>query len=177
MNNRIAIITPEKRHVAELAEFCQKTFTDAYRVTLPEKELQTYVEQTFAAERLRAEIQSPLCCYRLAVNPDGRICAYIKCIPSPSPSCVTGRGLVELQRFYVGPGCTGKGTGGRLLTSGEQAMAEKGYATIWLRVWEGNLQAQQMYLKRSYTFCGEEMYRVGREARKVLLMSKRLLNG
>jgi hypothetical protein len=57
---------------------------------------------------------------------------------------------------------------------GASIFQQKGFKTVWLRVGSGNTTAQEIYLKWGYTFCGEEMYRVGRERKKALIMMKHI---
>ena len=66
------------------------------------------------------------------------------------------------------------GVAGLLSGYGESISQQKGFKVVWLRVWDGNSIAQKIYLKWGYTFCGEELYRVGKEKRKVLIMMKHI---
>jgi ribosomal protein S18 acetylase RimI-like enzyme len=174
MDDTITIISPDVSHAEELAALGRQTFIDAYRVTLPEQELLAYVEDAFSVGRIRQEIETSHADYLISLSSRKEICGYIKFVYSRLPLCVTAQQPVELQRLYVKDGFLGKRVGSLLLSHGEELVAAKKYSTVWLRVWEGNKRAQQMYLNRKYSFCGDEMYQVGSEERKVLVMLKKL---
>lgn len=163
---------PRLGHIPQLAQLCRETFAEAYKVTLPPDELQVYLDDTFAETRLAEEISNSSMLYRIVLDEDERVRAYIKFQLGQAPDCVAMKNGVELQRFYVALGMVGRGLGGRLLAQGEQLVFERGHDGIWLKVWDGNRQAQRMYAKRGYDVRGEVMYPVGRIERRVLVMAR-----
>ncbi len=173
----LKIIVADTSHVDVLSAIGAETFVEAYAVTLSAEDLEEYVTEAFAAERIRDEIDRSLATYLLCTDGGDAVCGYSKYIATEPPGCVAAEGAIELQRLYVRDGYRGRGIGGLLARRGEAVVREQGHAAIWLQVWEGNVAAQDVYLKWGYSFCGEQMYAVGSERRKVLIMSKMLDSG
>ncbi|MCD4821622.1 MAG: GNAT family N-acetyltransferase [Methanococcoides sp.] len=174
MNDRLDVLQANLSHVSFLSEFGKESFIDAYKVTLPMDELRTYVEEAFSEERIKHEVESSESIYLICKNAKGVICGYAKYVDSEMPDDLVHDRVIELQRLYVQNECRGKGVGRLLSRYGESISQQKGFKAIWLRVWDGNTTAQQIYLKWGYTFCSEEAYQVGQEKRKVLIMMKHI---
>lgn len=172
MDDQMVIVSPGPSQVEELAALGRQAFISAYRVTLPERELLAYVREAFGVERLRHELQAENVCFFIARSDDNGIIGYIKILPSQLPACISSDSAIELQRLYVKEGFTGMGVGSRLLERGEKCAAQGNFDHLWLRVWEGNNRAIQMYLDRGYAVCGNDSYQVGIESRKVFVMQK-----
>lgn len=174
MNEQFDVVRANLSHVNFLSEFGKESFIDAYEVTLPIDELRTYVEEAFSEELIKHELESSESIYLLCKNAKGVICGYAKYVDSEMPDRLVPDRAIELQRLYVQNDCRGKGVGRLLSSYGESISQQKGFKVIWLRVWDGNTAAQQIYLKWGFTFCSEEAYQVGREKRKVLVMMKHI---
>lgn len=174
MNDQLDVVQANLSHVSFLSEFGKESFIDAYKVTLPMDELRTYVEEAFSEEQIKHEIESSESIYLLCKNAKGAICGYAKYVDSEMPDHLMHDRAIELQRLYVQNDRRGKGVGRLLSRYGDSISQQKGFKTVWLRVWDGNTTAQQIYLKWGYAFCSEETYQVGREKRKVLIMVKHI---
>lgn len=174
MNDQLDVVQANLSHVSFLSEFGKESFIDAYKVTLPMDELRTYVEEAFSEELIKHEIESSESIYLLCKNAKGAICGYAKYVDSEMPDHLMHDRAIELQRLYVQNDRRGKGVGRLLSRYGDSISQQKGFKTVWLRVWDGNTTAQQIYLKWGYAFCSEETYQVGREKRKVLIMVKHI---
>ncbi|WMW22831.1 GNAT family N-acetyltransferase [Methanolobus mangrovi] len=161
-------------HVSFLSEFGKESFIDAYKLTLPMEELRAYVDGAFSEKLIKREMESSEALYLICKNSKGVICGYAKILNSEVPDCVTDNKAIELQRLYVKNESRGKGVGGILFENGEAISKQKGFNVVWLRVWDGNTAAQNIYVKWGYTFCGKEWYEVGKEKRKVLVMMKHI---
>jgi GNAT superfamily N-acetyltransferase len=172
MNYSLSLQVPEPEHLPSLARLCRQTFAEAYRVTLPKEELEQYLRDTFSERRLAAEIRDPAMLYRILVDDGNMVRAYIKFQQSEAPEWINMANAIELQRFYVDLEVMGRGIGGRLLEQGEQLVRQQGHDGIWLKVWDGNQQAQRIYARRGYQVRGEVMYPVGQVERRVLVMAR-----
>lgn len=158
--------------VGFLSEFGKESFIDAYKITLPMEELRAYVDSAFSEKLIKREMESSEALFLICKNAKGVICGYAKFLNSEIPDCVVDSKAIELQRLYVNNESRGKGIGGLLFENGESIYKKKSFKVVWLRVWDGNTAAQNIYMKWGFTFCGKEWYEVGNEKRKVLVMMK-----
>ncbi|WP_340818245.1 GNAT family N-acetyltransferase [Methanolobus sp. WCC4] len=138
------------------------------------EELRAYVNDAFSEKVIEREVESSEVLYLICKDTKGEIYGYAKFLRSVVPDCVAHNEAIELQRLYVKDGEKGKGIGRLLSRNGDSISREKGFRVMWLRVWNGNTTAKNIYMKWGYTFCGEDWYEVGKEKRKVLVMMKHI---
>lgn len=168
------IVPADLAHAEFLSEFGGQSFIAAYSRTLSMHDLLRYTEQAFSKEKIIDEISAATAHYFICLDSDQRSCGYAKLIQSPPPACVGSGSQVELQRLYVAESHQRLGLGGLLLRHAEKQAQAMGCQRIWLRVWEENQIARNLYEKANFSVVGEEGYRVGDETRTVLVMKKDL---
>ncbi len=166
------VIEADLSHVEYLSDFGRKSFIYAYQCTLPLEELNKYINQTFSESTIREEINGQLATYFVCQDLEMNPCGYAKLIQSPSPKCINSNSCIELQRLYVDSVYRGHGVGKLLELQSESFAKNRNISDIWLRVWDGNTVAQDIYKKWEFTIVGEELYQVGEVQRTVLLMRK-----
>ncbi|MBC8205957.1 MAG: GNAT family N-acetyltransferase [Kiritimatiellaeota bacterium] len=170
----MTVIEADSSHIAYLSDFGRKSFIYAYQCTLPLEELNQYIDHAFSESTIREEINGLSATYFVCQNSALNPCGYAKLIQSPPPECIDSPSCIELQRLYVDSDYRGHGVG-RLLEMHSEAYAKnRNIRDIWLRVWDGNTVAQDIYKKWEFTMVGEELYPVGKDQRTVLLMRKSL---
>lgn len=168
------IIEADESHIAYLADFGSTSFIHAYQCTLPLQELQKYIRDAFSEGTLREEMNGSSATYFICQGPSRTPCGYAKLISSPPPPSVKAKSSIELQRLYVASAYRGQGVG-RLLMSHAESYAQKRHiGDIWLRVWDGNVVAQDIYAQWGFATVGRQLYQVGEEQRTVLVMGKSL---
>jgi len=171
---RFKIIEADASHVDFLSDFGQKSFIQAYKETLSLKELGKYTASAFSKAKILAELKDSSATCFICTDMESNPCGYAKLILSAPPDCMVADRCIELQRLYVAERNKGLGIGTILLMHAESSAMNKGFHSIWLRVWKGNSLAQKMYLKAGYAMIGEERYQVGKDWRTVTLMHKHL---
>ena len=112
--------------------------------------------------------------YLICEDTNSNPCGYAKLVDSPAPEYVTSDNNIELQRLYVNSSFQGKGVGKLLASQAEKEARNRGIHYLWLRVWDGNELARDIYINWGYVIIGNEPYEVGNENRTVLLMEKAL---
>ena len=170
----MTVIEADSSHVDYLSDFGSRSFIYAYQCTLPVEELRKYTNVAFAESAIRKEIQASLATYFICQDSELNPCGYAKLIKSPPPQCVNSDSCIELQRLYVDSNFRGYGVGRRLELHAESYARKRNICDIWLRVWEGNVVAQEIYRHWDFEIVGEELYQVGRDRRTVLLMRRSL---
>lgn len=175
--DQFSVISANASHVEFLSSFGSESFIGAYKSTLPLEELAAYTAAAFKPSVIRDEIERAQAMYFICLDARSNPCGYSKLLPSIPPACIDQDGSIELQRLYVDKSHQAQGLGRLLSQQGEAVAVQRSFRTIWLRVWEGNVPAQRVYLKWKYAVQGTETYQVGRQQRTVLLMGKPLGTG
>jgi ribosomal protein S18 acetylase RimI-like enzyme len=68
---------------------------------------------------------------------------------------------IELVRMYVDHAHHGAGIADRLMDACIDEARRRGYASIWLGVWEHNPRAQRFYARRGFARTGEHAFMLG----------------
>jgi len=168
------IIEADSSHVEYLSDFGSKSFIYAYQCTLPQEELKKYINVAFSESTILEEVNGSLATYFVCLDPKQRPCGYAKLIKSAPPKCINSNSGIELQRLYIDSDYRGQGIGKSLELHAESYVRNRDKTDIWLRVWEGNVVAQEIYSRWGYTIVGNELYQVGKDQRTVMLMRKSL---
>ena len=168
------VIAADLSHVEYLSDFGRKSFIYAYQCTLPLEELNKYITHAFSESTIREEINGSLATYFVCQDSELNPCGYAKLIQSTPPKGINSHSCIELQRLYVDSDYRGNGIGKLLELHSESYAKNRNISDIWLRVWDGNTVAQDIYKKWEFTIVGEELYQVGEDQRTVLLMRKSL---
>ena len=171
----MTIIEADPSHAEYLSDFGSKSFIYAYQCTLPLEEIRKYINTAFSEAAILEEINGSLATYFICQDASLNPCGYAKLIQSPAPECINPSSGIELQRLYVDSDYRGRGIGKLLEFHAESNSRNRDIHNIWLRVWEGNTVAQEIYKKWGFTIVGEEQYQVGEDQRIVLLMNKSLI--
>lgn len=157
-----------------LSGFGAESFIQAYSSALPGEALNDYVAEKFSESTIHEELNQRSIIYLVCRNEDDSPCGYAKLIESAIPGVIDSSQAIELQRLYVSSEYHGQGAGKLLEFHAVAQVIKQNKTHIWLRVWEGNQLAIQVYKRWGYEIVGDEPYQVGNEQRTVLLMQKPL---
>ncbi len=170
----ITIIEADSSYVEYLSDFGSRSFIYSYQCTLPLDELKKYTNVAFAKSNILEEINSSFVTYFVCQDSNLNLCGYAKLVQSNPPKSMNSNNCIELQRLYVDSEYRGHGIGKLLELHSESTAKHRGISDIWLRVWEGNIVAQDIYIRWKFKIVGKELYQVGQDQRTVLLMRKYL---
>ena len=171
-NEHFQIIEADDSYADFLVDFGRRSFSDAYKETLPLNDLEEYTKGAFSKSNITAEINDSSVTYFVCSDLKSNLCGYSKLILSLPPACINPDRTIELQRLYVDENYIGRGIGKLLSMHAESHAKNRGFHGIWLRVWDGNVIAQRKYLNWNYSVVGNERYQVGGSTRTVILMYK-----
>jgi diamine N-acetyltransferase len=138
-----------KATLADLQVICVLAITthyEAYFQLDPSDELADYCLRFFNLEMVRKELENPKLTYLIAEF-EGNAVGFAELREGKKIECMEGKNAIEIQRIYVIEPMKGKGIGGVLIEKCCQIGREKGYETIWLGVWDKNVEAQKFYQK------------------------------
>jgi len=158
---------------ATLAQIGAEAFTTAYAADLPAGPLAAFAAETFAEARVAADLAEQPGCY-LLLEVDGEAAGFAQLRDGPPPRGVSGPRPVELSRIYLLEKWTGRGMGTALMQASVDEARRRGYATLWLGVWERNSRAIAFYHKWGFVDAGDVAFRFGGEIQRDLIMVRAL---
>ena len=122
------------------------THYEAYFELDPSHDLVDYCVNFFNLETVKNELESPKLTF-LIVEFDGNAVGFAQLREGKKIACIEGKNAIEIQRIYVIEKMKGKRIGQALIEKCFQIAKEKGYETLWLGVWDKNIEAQKFYQK------------------------------
>jgi ribosomal protein S18 acetylase RimI-like enzyme len=144
--------------LAALAEatFCE-TFVEGFAVGYPEADLNAFLHESYALDRVASWIADPSG-HVLVAEAEGRLIAYAQSGDNTLPYADAQPGDGELKRLYVRRDAQGTGLGRELL---ERSLEWLGPRPILIGVWSENLKAQRLYAQYGFEKVGEYTFMVG----------------
>lgn len=158
---------------ALLARFGRRVFHDTFAPENEPANLEAYLDSAYSAERQRAEIEDPSI-DTLLIEENDRLIAFAQLRAAAPPAGVEMATPIELWRLYVDPSRHGQGVAAILMTAVEQRARDRGARTLWLGVWEKNTRAQAFYRKQGFTVAGSQIFMMGADPQRDLVMVKPL---
>ena len=158
---------------ADLAEIGRETFAETFGHLYPPADLKTYLDETYALEKMQADLHDADVEIRMAFS--GRRCiAYCKIGPVKLPTDVGPEPALELHRVYVSKFRQGVGVGRILLTWAIERARRRGARNLFLGVWQGNARAIAVYESRGFERIGSYKFVVGGTRDDEIIMRLRL---
>ena len=122
------------------------TCYEAYFELDPSHYLAAYCINFFSLEQITNELNDKNSMYLIA-ELNGNAVGFAKLREGKKVECLEGKNAIEVQRIYVLEKLKGKKIGKALMEKCTEIGREKNYETIWLGVWEKNIEAQKFYEK------------------------------
>jgi ribosomal protein S18 acetylase RimI-like enzyme len=156
-----------------IAEISRRTFYETYAAQNSKENIDIYMAQYYAAEKIRAELKDPHHIFFMAY--DGtRPAGYVKMNEHVKEESKELENPIEIERIYAVKEMIGKGVGKKLMEKCLAIANEKNKKTVWLGVWEFNDRAIEFYTRWGFEKFGEHNFLVGNDSQTDWLM-KRLL--
>ncbi|MBS1795944.1 MAG: GNAT family N-acetyltransferase [Acidobacteria bacterium] len=152
--NDLQIRTAGRGDLKLLAALGVTTCYEAYFELDPSDALAAYCALAFNLEQLKTELDDPAATFLIAET-RGRAVGYAKLREGKTVECLAGRHAIEVQRIYLLEKVKGRGFGRLLLERCRELGRAKGYAALWLGVWEKNVGAQRFYERMGMKCVGE----------------------
>ena len=154
-----------------LAELSERTFVDTFKDQNDPRDLEAYVRQAFAVDRLRGELAEASNTFFFALpEPGAAPWGYAKLRRGEADPSVRGPAPVEIERLYVDRPALGHGVGAALMEACLETGRREGYETIWLGVWEHNPRALRFYEKWGFEVVGSHVFTVGSDDQVDLIL-------
>ena len=122
------------------------THYEAYFELDPSHDLADYCINFFDLETVKAELENSKWTFLIAEF-EGNAVGFAQLREGKKIACMEGKNAIEIQRIYVIEKMKGKKIGKALIEKCFEIGNEKGYQTLWLGVWDKNIEAQKFYEK------------------------------
>jgi ribosomal protein S18 acetylase RimI-like enzyme len=122
------------------------TCYEAYFELDPSHDLADYCINFFSLEQVTNELNDKNSTYLIAEF-KGNAVGFVKLREGKKIDCLQGKNAIEVQRIYLLEKVQGRGFGKLLIEKSIEIGREKGYETLWLGVWDQNVEAQKFYEK------------------------------
>lgn len=179
--NEVRIRRATEADVALLAEMGAETFLDAYVQDIEEEQLAQFVAESFGLQQQAAELADEAVVFLIAES-GGKAVAYALLREAEWPASglpeALGQGTtIELGRIYARKAWIGRGLGSALMRACLEEAAARDCQVMWLGVWERNERAITFYRKWGFVEIGEQLFMLGEERQRDVVMGRRVVDG
>jgi ribosomal protein S18 acetylase RimI-like enzyme len=156
-----------------LASLGAKTFSDSFAVDNTAEDMVDYLQESFSKQKQAEELEMADSVFIIAES-EGEAIGYARLLGRSTETCITGPKPVELVRIYVLQAWKGKRVGSLLMQKCLEEARGRGYATIWLGVWENNPNAIAFYQKWGFEKVGTHTFKLGSDLQQDWIMQRSL---
>lgn len=158
-------------HAEPLRQIGRDTFLETFGARNTAENMAQYLEQGFAPEKIKSELENEYSLFYAAVN-EGQLIAYLKLNLGPAQTELKDPAGLEIERIYVLQAFHGTGVGQLLYDKAIEVAREHQQNYVWLGVWEENKRAIRFYEKNGFVPFSQHIFRVGAEEQTDLMMKK-----
>lgn len=159
--------------VAKLQKIGRQTFSETFSEVNSEENMNKYLEESFASDKITKEIQNTHSYFYLAVL-DKKVIGYLKLNTGKAQTENQDHDALEIERIYVAKEFHGKKVAQELYAQAIEKAGKLKASYIWLGVWEKNFRAVSFYTKNGFTQFDTHIFRLGDDEQTDLLMKKNL---
>lgn len=150
------------------------TFSETFATVNSDENMIKYLDESFAIEKLTAELQNKDSYFYLA-ELEGKVIGYLKLNTNEAQTEIKESNALEIERIYVLKEFHGKKVAQELYNKALQKAEETKAHYIWLGVWEKNFRAVSFYTKNGFEQFDTHIFRLG-DDEQIDLMMKKVLN-
>ncbi|RYZ19949.1 MAG: GNAT family N-acetyltransferase [Chitinophagaceae bacterium] len=169
----IEIRTAGAEDLALLQQLGRKTFLETFSESNTAENMQHYLAESFSAERLTRELQTPGSSFYLAFA-GKRPAGYLKVNTGRAQTELHDGQALEIERIYVLHQFQGQKVGQALFEKALRLAGEMGASCVWLGVWEQNEKAIGFYKKNGFVVFDKHLFQLGGEAQTDILMKRKV---
>jgi ribosomal protein S18 acetylase RimI-like enzyme len=135
--------------------------------------MELYLSNDLSIEQLTKELNDPEAEFYFALADDQAV-GFLKVNHRPYSIMDQNQKGMEIERIYVLKDFQGKAIGKFLLDQATRISEEINCNYIWLGVWEHNINAQKFYKKNGFSEIGEQIFMLGNDKQKDLILIKNI---
>jgi ribosomal protein S18 acetylase RimI-like enzyme len=151
----------------------RQTFSETFTESNTAENMQKYLEEGFAIQKLTLELQNENSQFYFAQLEDV-VLGYLKINFGASQTELKDNKAVEIERIYVLQAFQGKKIGQLLYEKAMQIAKEVKAEFIWLGVWEENIKAIHFYNKNGFVPFDKHIFKLGDEEQTDIMMKLEL---
>lgn len=151
----------------------RQTFSETFTESNTAENMQKYLEEGFAIQKLTLELQNENSQFYFAQLEDV-VLGYLKINFGASQTELKDNKAVEIERIYVLQAFQGKKIGQILYEKAMQIAKEVKAEYIWLGVWEENNKAIHFYTKNGFVPFDKHIFKLGDEEQTDIMMKLEL---
>lgn len=167
----INITQASLKDLAILQDLGRKTFYETFAPHNSEEQIQQYLEESFAEDKLTKELNHPDSLFFIAWEEENPV-GYLKVNSGKAQTELQDETSLEIERIYVKSSHHGKKVGQLLYHQAFETAVELKKQYLWLGVWEKNHRAVGFYKKNGFEEFGKHVFRLGDEEQTDLMMKK-----
>jgi len=172
INIRIAT----NKDAALIADLSRETFYNAFAQYNTKADMDKFMNDVFAREKLMAELDLPDNIFLLAYT-GNEIAGYARMCDKHVPETSLGtHNVIEIARIYTASDEIGKGIGSALINRCIEIAKERKRLYIWLGVWEKNDKGIRFYERFGFKKFGDHKFILGNDVQTDWLMMLKLTN-
>lgn len=153
----------------KLQEVGWQTFFETFSAENAEEDMQKYLDESFSAEKLAAELNDTSSKFYFALL-DDRVVGYLKLNFGQSQTELKGHNAMEIERIYVLQEFHGKKVGQLLYEQAMQVARQMNASYVWLGVWEKNMRAIKFYKKNGFAEFDRHIFKLGNDEQTDIMM-------
>lgn len=152
-----------------LQQIGRQTFFESFAADNSKENMQKYLEESFATEKMQAELADPNTEFYLAQK-GNQIIGYLKLNFGAAQTELQDNKALEIERIYVLKDFHGKNVGQSLYDQAVMVAKQTGSPYIWLGVWEQNPRAIRFYEKNGFVAFGTHIFHLGDDEQIDIMM-------
>ncbi|KAA0130152.1 GNAT family N-acetyltransferase [Chryseobacterium sp. SN22] len=151
----------------------RETFYETFAPYNSEEQIQQYLTESFAAEKLTRELNHPDSLFFIVWEQEDPI-GYLKVNSGKAQTELQDETSLEIERIYVKSSHHGRKVGQLLYDKALETAVELRKKYLWLGVWKENHRAVRFYKKNGFKEFDKHVFRLGNEKQTDLMMKKML---
>ena len=159
--------------IQTLQKISKETFAETFSENNDEANMNKYLEEGFATDKLSKEISNPASQFYFATL-EGQVIGYLKINTGNAQTEGTAEHALEIERIYVLSAYHGKKVGQLLYAKAMQLADELKSNYVWLGVWEENQRAIRFYEKNGFIAFDKHIFKLGEDEQTDIMMKKTL---
>ena len=171
--NQLSIRTATIADAPILVQIGAQTFFETFAEQNSKEDMDKYLKETFALEKIISEIENRSFSFLLATD-NNQIVGYAKLREDINGKYFKETNTFEIERIYVLKSHLSKGVGATLMQSSIDFAERLGFKIIWLGVWENNSRAINFYKRWGFKSFGTHVFILGNDPQTDILMKKEI---
>lgn len=149
------------------------TFYESFASVNTEENMADYLKTGFSMEKVASELGNADSEFHLAYDGD-QLIGYLKVNHGPAQSELKDDTALEIERIYVLRAWQGLKVGQLFYNKAIDIARERGYAYVWLGVWEENENAIGFYKRNGFVEFDKHLFTLGDDIQTDIMMRKEL---